>query len=466
MSVLITLYFLLPVSTPCVPNPCQHRGKCIKEKTSFICDCKKTGYIGMKCEEGIIKVSAYSYLTVNQSSMEITVTAKPDDYISIHPFTANPNDATFVPQDIYIYSPSTQASFTITPKRLGQLFLQYKIFGKNSESFREPQPSKVFVTPPQVLGKAVKITKNFLDESCQIVNPITACERYKAIYFKSTCSWFRGTHGFVTVAGSYADFPLSFVGLHEGTFNNLYKQRWADPKREMLEFLESRSIKESCNTCDGVETNRNNLDYLVDNKYFQTIFLQTLSQYMPLWLDIKPGIGQLIAVENLKSTFGLGSKIKELSSCDDLPLVARNAYIVYQPTMPLIFQISTIQKQLDQTRKEYCILVDLCQKVVHVNLPNGASLDFTDNLADVRLENMRLTVNGVSILKQEKCLELDLIPMSRNNCVKSGITLRMKGGIETVSAKLRMNGNFYIEHDNIDKVICDYFELKHAEKIL
>ncbi|XP_057308791.1 uncharacterized protein LOC130647080 [Hydractinia symbiolongicarpus] len=444
--------------TPCVPNPCQHRGKCIKEKTSFICDCKKTGYAGKKCDEGIIKILAYSYLTVNQSSMEIIVTAKPDDYISIHPFTANPNDVTFAPEDLYIYSPSTQASFTITPKRLGQLLVQYKIFGKNAKSFRELQPSKVFVTPPQVPGKVVKITKNFLHESCQIVNPITACKRYKAIYFKSTCSWFRGTHGFVTVAGSHADFPLSFVGLHEGTFNNLYKQRWADPKTEMLKFLKSRSIKESCNTCNGIEQNENNMDYLVDNNYFQIIFLQTLSKYMPLWLDIKPGVGQFISVENLKSTFGLGSKIKELPSCVGLPLLARNAYIVYQPTMPLIFQISTIYKQLGQTGKEYCIAVDLCRKVVHVNLPNSASLDFTDNLADVSLQNIRLTVKGFSILKPEKCLEFNLIPMSRNNCVKSGITLRMKGGITTVSAKLRMIGNFYIEHGNFDKIIVTKFD--------
>ena len=61
------IYILIAVVDPCLPNPCQNKGKCIKVGlVQYRCECA-AGYLGKNCETGThtskhldrVKVSLY-----------------------------------------------------------------------------------------------------------------------------------------------------------------------------------------------------------------------------------------------------------------------------------------------------------------------------------------------------------------------------------------------------------------------
>ena len=51
MSSCILIHFILTdiSRNPCWPNPCQHRGVCLRFRNSFACRCR-TGWAGCRCE--------------------------------------------------------------------------------------------------------------------------------------------------------------------------------------------------------------------------------------------------------------------------------------------------------------------------------------------------------------------------------------------------------------------------------
>ena len=129
------------------------------------------------------------------------------------------------------------------------------------------------------------------------------------IHFKSSCKLGLDMPGYVTVSIQNFNIPLSIFGLHSDTISSLYNKKLLDPKQEVEYFLQSRNIS-TCTSCQGAETNSHIINYMVENNYFQHIFLSSVSKMLPSWFNIKPMLSQMTSVTNLKAVFGQGTMLQ------------------------------------------------------------------------------------------------------------------------------------------------------------
>ncbi|TNN61399.1 Contactin-associated protein-like 2 [Liparis tanakae] len=52
----------------CLPNLCEHGGRCSQTWSSFSCDCSGTGYSGATCHNSIYESSCEAYKLIGSSS--------------------------------------------------------------------------------------------------------------------------------------------------------------------------------------------------------------------------------------------------------------------------------------------------------------------------------------------------------------------------------------------------------------
>ena len=403
-------------------------------------------YSGKLCNEGIITVSAYPQLTVNETSSFIKMQAKPDDYIQITPFLSNPDDAVFKPATFYIRKTSTEVYFNVTAKKSCTLLINYKVTGANAAVFRTLKSDLVYATTPRLLSQPVNITSLYFDKVCRNKFPTFACESFTIIIFKSSCSWPGGSNGFVTVTSSTnQNIPLSLLGISNSAFLDVYRKKLVDPKDEIEKFLKTRIVPLPCSSCSGINLNTDTVNYIVYNNYFERTMFKVLSDTLPFGFNIHPGSGPLTSVENLRSTYGIGTEIKKVRSCSMLPLISVNAYVLYQPRMPMVFQFLSSRKNIARPNHQYCIAIDLCKERLHVALPNGVVLDFTSDFNAFGLKNIKVTANGFSLLRQVKCLALSRIT---DKCVKADFKWNIKAEFRSIASTLLLDGSIFIDHGN------------------
>ena len=423
-----------------MPNPCQHSGRCSTKQEVFSCDCSGTGYIGKTCASGIVTVSGYPPLTVNVTSTRIKVSANPDNYLVITPVTTHIADVLFKPSTLYLGKNYRETSFTVKSRITGDLRIQYKLTGENAPSFIAPPDATVFANVPRPKLSAVNISMTYLDDACQHFYSISACK--KSITFKSSCAW--PTHGFVTVNSETVNIPLSIFGVSQDTITSLYNKKLLDPNKNVEIFLKTRNIA-ACSSCRGAETNANIINYMVENNYFQHIFLHTVSKMLPLWLNIKPVLSEMTSVKNLNAVFGKGKMLQSKACCRTLKLKAENGYVVYQPQMSMLFQIHHISKIIPRSSNSFCIAIDLCELTVHIALPKYKALK-------LNLLGFPISITQFSLLNSTSCMHFSRLPVSNNNCVKADLKWSIKAEFKTTSTKFMLDGDIYISHGNIEKV--------------
>ena len=444
----INFMLTFSASTPCVPNPCQHSGRCIKEEIKYVCDCAGTNYTGPKCNTGIINIAAMPQLTVNKRSSPIHVEAHPDDYIQITPYTSE--DASFQPSTVYINKSSTQSFFTVKAAKVGKLTITYKVNGTNSASFQRPEATVAYAAESIIPIEAVDITMSYFNIGChdKFIRP--TCITNISVNFKSSCSWYAGSNGLISVKSKFHHIPLSMFGISTDAFESVHYGGIVDPKANIEAFLTTRVIPSPCLSCGSNNMTTNIANYIVNNNYFQRYILKVISDIFPFWFTIEPGAGSLASVENLKAVYGTGAAVKKLmKSCSMLPLHESNAYVVYQPRLPLILQFLSVRKNVARSREQFCIAIDVCEPKLHLSFPTSTLLDISPEFKALGLHNMRVKVSGISHMNKASCLLLPKIP---GKCVKADFVWRMKGDFQSTSCLLRLDGSFFANHEHPKKV--------------
>ena len=218
----IVLY-CLPENDPCTPNPCLHGGVCTPAGSGFSCNCTGTGYTGVTCSIGIIRLPPIPVLTKGQTH-NITISTRLDipGRVRILLFE---DDA---PQRPYIVlqARSLMGTLPYTPRRAGIHTITRK--HDNSHLF-EVQPSKVTVFVRETNEQSNPMNHYFttlglrigqLKQSCcppQDQLLYTCPESTQQVTLKAACQWKNDetTHwapGVIFADGHNMSLPVSVAG--------------------------------------------------------------------------------------------------------------------------------------------------------------------------------------------------------------------------------------------------------------
>lgn len=414
-------------------------------RNNFLCDCSGTSYTGPNCNMGFIDISPYSQLIVNKTSSLINVRARPDRYVELIPYSS---DAIFVPGSIILSANVPERTFVVKAKSPGAIIIKYEIRGPDARSFKVP--SKIVVYASSVERKIKPITTNSsLFNTCHRKIQRVQCSNVR-VFFRSNCKWSGEGSGFITVSNNKLEIPLSLNGLFGSRFHSAQRSDIISPRLEIENYLIKRQLSSHCESCGTNSYSSSSVDYLILNNYFQNIVLKKFVEPWPYWFDIQLNTRSFVTPENLITNYGKGKDVLKLPACSELPLISTHSYVVYKPLTSLRFKFSSIDKKTHHFLDSHCFAFDLCENKVHVALPKSELLDFTENLKEMGLTNVRIKVSTLSLLDKKECHSFKI--GHKKTCDSRQIMMKVLGSIKTRSAHLALDGSMYMDDKDLDKV--------------
>ena len=270
------------MNTPCQPNPCFNDGKCKgKQPSGFECFCSGTLYTGMLCNIGIVQIPSIPQLFVNVESEEIIVYARPTGFITITP-VSKPQLLEFIPPSIRIDSPNTKSSFKMITSRSGMYSLKFKIDGMNQFNFESPEEKQI-----HVFSKKISIMTD-LDFEFLLERSCNSLDLENGLDLLSTCqinSENFETPGFTSIKSKSLQLPLSIAGLDKNIRKDFHDSGTLDPSELVEKYMASKHTKTCSRNCHNV-SNIVQIEYALQNKFFQKIFIHQVSKRLPSWLEL------------------------------------------------------------------------------------------------------------------------------------------------------------------------------------
>ena len=393
-------------STPCDPNPCLHGGTCKEESiNAFSCDCSGTSFSGKSCQIGLVSMPGTLQLEINQTSEELTAYAKPDKVLHIRP-KYDKNSLKFVPEKITIYPSYNEAKFQIRVLQPGSFKIEFRVVGLYGTAFKKPNNLIVYGFQ-KVDTQPVDVDTNFLDNNCNKII-LKKCDRI--IKLTSSCSWSKGTNGFVGVESENLNIPLSLVGIDEKTERIFSTIGFLNPSNELKQYLTKRNISMPCVTpCNNNNYNNDAIDFITKSNIFQRAYLKSINSILPSWLQINIDPNErYFDAQNFVTFLGDSTYVRKMGKCPLIDTSVKDMYSIYLPKSTLRFSVGSTLISATDSEKTTCFAINLCKNTFYISLNEKNYLNYAQEIAGIGIKNIILKVKGFAFgVNKSLCTTFD-----------------------------------------------------------
>jgi len=398
------------------------------------------------CQYGIIDLPQYPTLVAEAAPLQLSISARPGDSITIEFAPDNYQNLVFNPPSVTIQYPSTSANFTIYSTLPNIYTVNYIITGTNSDEFPTPEPSTVLVTPLTTASPNSYFTDRDVPIGvlqpgcCQLHDsaPSYQCPNGgETLTFDATCNWIqRKTRNFAPgIVFTNLDgltLPASISGTELEFSNNLVS----------LNQLNAINLNEGCAECPTITRGNDSIsnvggefapscsitfnptiadinDFLNTESLAHSYFYYTNTLY-PSWLKLLPinGNSRTHDTNSYQVTLVDSNELRDINGCEDLPVVEDGIYsvLLYSGTLNVsIPSIGTydIYTPPDDTTP-LCFAVNLCagsRTPFYIGIPTEAqpfftSLPFIQNLMD---NGWNINTEALAIVVGSGYLNVDIM---------------------------------------------------------
>ena len=460
------LCFILIISAIqlCQPNPCLHGGKCFAtSKYGFKCDCRNTGYVGEKCQFGIVEFQSFPTLQT-KIARKFVLSVKPDQELKIEPKV--PNQALiFNPKTIHVIHPKTQASFVInTTNSVGRIRVSFNIFGVSAGDFLVPPSIVIRVVPSSFISLNRPIQKDVYIKQCH-ENVIDDCgTSQNIITLQSSCTWNgMATTGHVSVGTKSLRVPFSVSGFTgERNQEKLNEGNYFSPRADIMYGLHNDLTNGGSGKCapDKCHTHlsKEEHEYALQCNLFVKSVLNQVSSLSPWWMKlfVDPSY-KGFDISNFQSLVFKGTIRKNLATCPNMPELPNSTYSIFTSQVPINVQLMSTIFKIEKISTS-CVVIDLCKNIYYMSLPVTRSIDVSKSLQDLYFKKTYLGVSGLSISQGipvgTKCLityaaDGSLYPKCISGNIWSKFTLERRKRYFNLS----FDGDAVINATDVNKVI-------------
>ena len=359
-------HLLLSEGNPCLSNPCMHNGTCTStEDGLYLCNCTETGYGGLACNTGEIKVQVPQVLIVGSNASLLFNTPPGSQLVikvSVFPIDLAPSSS------IITLRPKTEIKL-VTNVPLGIYTIQYDLSGQDSNSFLKPLNSIVMVvnsTSPFTNQTARTKAVILKEGCCSLQNnelykcPISTFESISntKVIVKSTCAWSKtlDTSGIVFITTPEMSLPVSMNGF------------------SIQKTLQPMANNQKCAQCSipGCRSNNfllSDVCNLIAARSLSATYLENIKALLPSWFQINYPV-QDTKEYNSFGIYDLTAQIvdvitlKQLRGCESILSDADGVYSALQFNHPLRARIGEeiVLYSPDATyASPLCFVVDVCK---------------------------------------------------------------------------------------------------------
>ena len=412
---------------------------------NFLCNCSGTGYVGKKCQIGVIIVPDIPPLNVSVPFV-LTIKAKPTTSLKIQPRVDRKSGIQFVPRQAELSSGVHSVDITITPKLVGIFPLSFSLLGANRNEFITPDDMVVVVMdpstrPPDDYFEEHGLAPGILQPGCckarsQICN--------SNVDIVSTCSWDSNqiTPGIVFTNNSNFFLPLS-VGGAKIVMNSNPLQ------------IDFERAAQSCATCSGCSFSPYDIapsDILnfYDKEALAKTYMSNIASTIPKWMKIVANV----STRAHSST----SHVTRLSSSLNDQIYTNFPFAMFGNIDPhfsilMYYGITTLTIDSDSisiTGKDnpLCIAVDACSGVdspTFVSFPSKLTNE-VNVLQDYSNRGWKLAVDGMAVSKHLK------LNSSFELLIKGILEMSNKVTIDGLTLNYRIEGSGGFAVSQFDKV--------------
>lgn len=372
------------------------------------------------CQYGIIDLPQYPTLVAEGSAQQLSISAKPGDFITIEFAPDDHRNLVFDPPSVTIQYPSTSANFTVYSTLPNIYTVNYIITGMSSDEFPTPEASTVLVTPLNIAPPNSYFTDRDVPIGilqpgcCQLQDnaPSYQCPNGgDVLVFDATCNWIqRKTMNFApgivftnldgltlpaSISGTELEFSNNLVSLNQLNTINLNEQCAECPTimrgNDSISSVGGKFAPSCSVTFNPTIADIN--DFLNTESLAYSYFYYTNSLY-PSWLKLLPinGNSRTHDTNSYQVTLVDGDVLRDINGCDDLPVVEDGLYSVLQYSGTLNVSIPSIGTHNIYTPSDdatpLCFAVNLCagsRAPFYIGIPTEAqpfftSLPFRQNL--------------------------------------------------------------------------------------
>ena len=375
----------------CSVSPCQHGGVCYTEDLEQKCNCTGTGYAGITCELGIIKIPDIPPLKISESfELNIEWTTEKLVYIEIIAtpnFEVQPDKLTLTPQtesQVVVLSGNVPGSYQINILISGP--------GVNEVVYLAPTRRLVLVTDSHSdvdYFQSRGLMPGLLQSgSCTNREVYSCMQRNMDIVFKSTCSWHtmgnvKRSAGVIFADVGDMEIPLSVSGISINGLNT-----------EMV----TEDLNCTCASCEPCyQPSASDVLTFYNLSALAKTFVQSASIAMPAWLSLSPDTSDLrhIAQHHLAQ---FHSSL-DIHGCKNMPLNPEGdlfVTLVYYGDMSI--QVADSEETVSSGSTPICIAISAClgrDSPVFISLPE-AGLSNLDLLKDFSSKGWNVSPSGLA----------------------------------------------------------------------
>ena len=344
-------------------------------------------------------------LEINQTSGELAIYAKPDEVLHIRP-KFDKNNLKFVPEKITIYPSYNEAKFQITVLQPGSFKIDFEVIGLHATVFEKPKQLTVYGYQ-KVNAQPVDVDTDFLDNNCNEII-LKKCDR--KIKLTSSCSWSKGTNGFVGVKYESQNIPISLVGLDKKTERILSATKFLNPSKELKQYLAKRNISMPCVTpCNNSNYHNDAIDFIAKSNIFQRAYLKNINSMLPSWIriDIDPN-ERYFDTFNYLTFLGDSSYVRKMGKCGLIDISVNDMHSIYLPKSMLRFSVGSTLKSTIDIEQATCLAVNLCKNALYISLNEKNYLNYAQEIAEMGIKNIILKVKGFAFgVNESMCSTFD-----------------------------------------------------------
>ena len=239
-------------------------------------------FTGAHCGIGVITITTFPTLYVNETSTRIEVFARPSGYITVTPQSQS-NQLVFNPPRVRIDYPYSSAQFTITAFVSGHYDIDYQVDGVNEFGFEQPLNNKVHVRNGRIPLLIDMDLEHFTNITCS--NSVAISNE---VSLASTCgNNSTDLFGFVSVTTDEWKIPLTMTGLSGQMLENFNTDGVLNPIMKTSNFLHTQEINDCQQHClNSTSSLKQQITYAVQSNFFQTSYVKEISKILPYWLEI------------------------------------------------------------------------------------------------------------------------------------------------------------------------------------
>ena len=381
---------------PCHSNPCQHDGECSNiGTTDYNCACSLTEYSGDNCETGLISISTIPTIYSNQSSVEIEITARPEEYITITLVASESLEIS--PSNVTLDAAVTMGVFEISSLEPGQYIITYVITGSSASDYEVPQSIVVLVLDPD----SVQVSNRYFTQlgldigelrpGCCAANSLSYQCPSSAASFPSTCSWsLQGTthyasNGIVYASGSAVELPLSIAGSKISVSQDNVESSILDAS------LPCTACSSSVRSCYHFDFTPSDVFDLLQSRSLAQTYLSNIKTFLPTWLNFLVNTtahinDTIFSQFDYTTSLAVGNDVNNIVGCEGLDIEDEGLYSVFRFDGNLIGQVESNQRGRDLSDDPICFAVNLCQgpeAPVHLTIPTS-SLDAINSFNQIQ----------------------------------------------------------------------------------